>query len=142
VLQAQIQDIGPGTCYKGSRVVFTRHWLGPDQPAEAVTLACSDFEVTAHVASNIAAPLLRFLDEIGSLSGDWDGERTFKTVEENLVITCFWCSGGRIHMEVSLDANTYCPAWTVQLRMDVDQAAWGGIIEQFRDYFAVAKETL
>ncbi len=130
------------------RVVFSwwalgekTSWGQPIVPLVEVTLDCPGaFRVKATVSNpGIGPPLLEFLEAVGALSGDWDGERTFRTPDGNLVITCFWCYRGRIFLEVSLDADTQDPVWTVQLRLRVEQDRWAGMVEQFRRFFAAAQ---
>ncbi len=135
MLQVQIQDTGPGH-YKENRLVFTWRGLESARTMEEVTLDCVDFQATTRVESSVAEPLLRFLEEIGSLAGDWDEKRSFQGPDEVFGIICFWCYGGRIHMEVSLDTDSHCPGWTVQMRMNINQSEWPKITQQFRDYCA------
>jgi hypothetical protein len=98
------------------------------------------FRVTTSVQNyQIGKPLLRFLEEVGSLSGDWNGEREFLNKQRNLRITCFCCRRGEIRTEISLDADSIDAFWTVQLRMYVAQSEWPNIVKQFREFFAVTE---
>jgi Family of unknown function (DUF6228) len=138
-VQAEIRDtVHP------HRAVFT--WWLLENPRETpyveVALEYRDvFRVTATLGTRntIAEPLLRFLDDIGSLSNDWEGPRTFLSEDEDLGITCFWCRRGEIFLEFSLDADPIDPFWTVKLRLSVERTAWPAIIQQFRDFFAAAE---
>jgi hypothetical protein len=97
------------------------------------------FRVTTFVENHrIGKRLLRFLEEVGSWSGDWKGKREFLSDDRNLRITVFCCREGKVFTEISLDADSIDPFWTVQLRLDVAQAQWPAMLQQFREFFAVA----
>lgn len=142
--QAEIRDVT-----RPHSAVFTWGYLDPETEEGSVemTLCFGDaFRVTTRIGDHkVGEALLRFLEEVGSLSGDWSGTREFVNVDryygsKNFAITCFWCHEGKIATEISLDADVLDPFWTIKLRrMKVDQSAWPAMVKQFRDFFAVSE---
>jgi hypothetical protein len=145
-MQAEIRDMK-----EPHRAIFTWDMLDPETEEGYVLVTLSyregivtadgtgaGFRVTTEVQNyQIGNPLLRFLEEVGSLPGDWNGAREFLNKHKNLRITCFCCRGGEIRTEISLDADSIDAFWTVQLRMNVAQSEWPTVVKQFRDFFSV-----
>ena len=120
-------------------------WWGVDDPrtmplAQVTLEAYDTFRVTTIVENpKIAGPLLRFLSEVGGLPDNWEGEQKFLSTDGNLRITCWQRRRGLIYMDVSLDADTEDPVWTVEVRMEIAESAWPVILRQFHDYFAAVE---
>ena len=125
------------------RVRFT--WWGMDLPRTLplveVTLEYQDTIRATAIVENprIVGSLLPFLCDIGTLPGDWVGERKFLSSDGNLRITCYQRRRGLVYLDVALDADSEDPIWTVELRMGIEESAWPDIIRQFRDYFAAVE---
>jgi hypothetical protein len=104
----------------------------------AVTLDSPGFHAAATVCEHSdAVRLVRFLEEIGSLAGDW--QRELQTW--NLGVSCWGRADGDIGVELSLDQSVYDPPWTAIQRMTIATSAWSEIVEQFREYLAAAEGT-
>ncbi len=130
-------------CEGPERVYFS--WWGLEDPwvtpLVQVTLDCPyAFKVTAEVGdASMEGPLIRFIEEVASLEGGWEGERAFSQ-DEQFVITYLGCYRGEIAILVSLDSDRYEPIWTVRLRLCVAAAEWAQMVGRLRCFFAAGRD--
>lgn len=118
-------------------------WQGLEERLETaymeVTLDAPGFHAATTVAGDHAdaARVLRFLEEIGSLSGNW--QRDFRTW--NLSVSCWGRLDGDIGVEIALDHDIYERRWTAAQRLIIERSAWPEMLKQFQEYVAVAERT-
>jgi hypothetical protein len=119
------------------------NWQGLGERRETVymevTLDSPGFHAAATVTADHdeAVGVLRFFEEFGSLSGNW--QRDFR--KWNLSVSGWGRIDGDIGVEIALDQDFYQPRWTAAQRLIIERSAWPEMLKQFQEYVAAAEGT-
>jgi hypothetical protein len=130
----------------GGRLVLARREMAgttsrgrPGSPVYDFALKFSDrINATAGLRTDIGRPLLRFLEDLAAIEGDWSEERSLRDADRQFSITCCDCYQGEVRFEVSLAAEFQDPAWTVELALCVKQGDLPEIVAKLRKFLAAS----
>jgi hypothetical protein len=107
----------------------------PVEPVFAITLRSPGrINATAVLSTAIGKPLLRFFEELVSREVDWNQEWELRDRDRRFSISCWSPEQGEVRFNISLDAASQDPAWTVVLRLRVEQQELPRIVLDLRTF--------